>query len=106
MPDFSQARNTLTKRILEGAGRASFSERRAAFDNSGLAEPVSTLIDKVARHAWRIADEDIAAAKASGLSEDQVFEIVVCAAVGQANRQYESALAALNAASDVAPGKE
>jgi alkylhydroperoxidase/carboxymuconolactone decarboxylase family protein YurZ len=33
--------------------------------------------------------------KESGLSEDEVFELVVCAAVGQAARQYESALAAL-----------
>ena len=42
-----------------------------------------------------ITDDDITAAKVSGLSESQVFEIVVCAAVGQASRQYETALAAL-----------
>jgi hypothetical protein len=40
---------------------------------------------------------DIAAARASGLSEDQIFETVVCAAVGQATRQYDTALAALKA---------
>jgi hypothetical protein len=89
MSDIQQARAALTKRILEGAGNASSSERRAAFNNSGLAEPVSTLVDKVARHAYRVTDEDIhavrmSAAKASGLSEDQIFEIVVCAAIGQA----------------------
>ncbi|PTR45619.1 hypothetical protein C8K38_101348 [Rhodococcus sp. OK611] len=54
-----------------------------------------TLIEKVADHAYRVTDEDIAAVRAAGLSEDQVFEIVVCAAVGQASRQYNSALAAL-----------
>jgi hypothetical protein len=32
------------------------------------------------------------------LSEDQIFEIVVCAAVGQAARQHDTALAALEAA--------
>ena len=36
--------------------------------------------------------------KESGLTEDQIFELVVCAAVGQATRQYESALEALAAA--------
>jgi hypothetical protein len=36
--------------------------------------------------------------KASGLSEDQVFELVVCAAVGQSARQYETALEALDQA--------
>jgi alkylhydroperoxidase family enzyme len=53
------------------------------------------LIDKVARHAYKVTDEDIAAARASGFSEDQIFEIVVCAAIGQATRQYDAALAAL-----------
>jgi hypothetical protein len=57
----------------------------------------SSLVDKVVRHAYRVTDEDITAARVSGLSEDQVFEIVVCAAIGQATRQYDTALAALEA---------
>jgi alkylhydroperoxidase family enzyme len=102
MSDIRQARTALTRRILEGGGKASLSERRAAFANSGVAGPLRSLIDKVAMHSDRVTDEDIAAAKESGLSEDQVFEIVVCAAIGQATRQYETALAALEAAT----GKE
>ena len=98
MADIRKARKALVRRILEGAGKASISERRAAFNNSGRAEPVDALVDKVARHAYRVTDEDITAAKVSGLSEDQVFEIVVCAAIGQATRQYDTALAALEAA--------
>jgi alkylhydroperoxidase family enzyme len=57
-----------------------------------------TLISKVAKHAYTVTDEDIAAARASGLSEDQIFEMVVSAAIGQATRQYNTALAALDAA--------
>jgi alkylhydroperoxidase family enzyme len=98
MSDITKARLALTNRILEGAGKASASERRAAFNNSDLTEPVSTLVDKVARNADRVTGEDIAAVRASGLSEDQVFEIMVCAAVGQATRQYDTALVALDAA--------
>ena len=98
MSDIRQARIALTSRILEGDGKASLSERRAAFNNSGLGEPIGALVDKVARHAYRVTDEDIAAARVSGLSEDQVFEIVVCAAIGQATRQYDTASAALDAA--------
>ena len=103
MSDIRQARTALARRILEGDGKASPSERRAAFNNRGLGEPLGALVDKVARHAYRVTDEDIAAARASGLSEDQLFELVVCAAIGQASRQYDSALAALDAA---ATGKE
>lgn len=102
MSDIRHARNKLVRRILEGVGKASPSERRAAFNNNGLTEPLGTLVDKIAEHANRISDEDIAAARVSGLSEDQVFEIVVCAAIGQATRQYDTALAAL----EIATGKE
>jgi len=102
MSDIRQAQRALLSRILEGDGTASPSERRAAFNNSGVPEPLGTLVDKVAKHAYRVTDEDIAAVKVSGLSEDQVFEIVVCAAVGQATRQYETALASLKDAT----GKE
>jgi hypothetical protein len=89
------AHRALVARILEGDGRAPRDQRRAAFDNSGLDEPLHTLIDKVAEQPPRITDQDIAAVKASGLAEDEIFELVVCAAVGQATRQYETALGAL-----------
>ena len=98
MSDIGDARKALVKRVLEGPGEASTSARRAAFDNSGLGAPLGALVDKVARHAYRVSDEEITTAKVSGLSEDQVFEIVVCAAVGQATRRYDTALAALEAA--------
>jgi alkylhydroperoxidase family enzyme len=98
MSDIREARKALLSRILEGEGKSSPSERRAAFNDSALTGTVGALVDKVAKHAHRVTDEDIAAARASGLDEDQVFEIVVCAAVGQATRQYDAALAALEAA--------
>lgn len=95
MSDIREARNALLKRILEGAGEASSSDRQAAFTLNGLGGPLRPLIDKVAKRAFAVTVEDIGAAKASGLSEDQVFEIVVSAAIGQANRQYEAALEVL-----------
>ena len=98
MSDIRQARLALVARILEGGGHASRNQGSAAFNNAGLAEPVNTLVGKVANSSYKVADEDIAAAKAAGLSEDQIFELVVCAAIGQATRQYDTALAALMAA--------
>jgi hypothetical protein len=98
MSDIRDVRKALATRILEGGGRAPKPLRRAAFDNAGLSEPLLTLVDMVAKRAHAIADDDVAAARASGLSEDQIFEVLVCAAVGQATRQYDAALAALDAA--------
>jgi alkylhydroperoxidase family enzyme len=98
MSNITQARKALVTRILEGDGKASRAQRHAAFDNAGLPKPLNVLIDKVTRHAYKVTDEDIAAARGFGLSEDQIFEMVVCAAIGQASRQYDTALGALKAA--------
>jgi alkylhydroperoxidase family enzyme len=100
------AHRTLVTRVLEGDGKASRVQRRAAFENAGLAEPLRTLIDKVARRPARVTDEDVAAVLASGESEDQLFELVVCAAIGQATRQYETALDALAQAMTGEKGSE
>jgi hypothetical protein len=98
MADITETRKALVARILEGKGTAPPAQRRAAFENAGLAEPVGTLIDKVTRYAYKVTDADIAAARTSGLGEDEIFELVVCAAIGQARRQYDTARAALEAA--------
>jgi hypothetical protein len=85
----------LVDRVLTGDGRASAEQRARAFGNDGLAPPLDALIDKVANRPAQVTDADFAAAKASGFSEDQLFELVICAAVGQSTRLYEAGLAAL-----------
>lgn len=98
MADITAAREALVARILGDDSRAARGQRKAAFDNAGLEEPLRTLVDKVARRANTVTDGDISAARAAGFSEDQIFEIVVCGAVGQAVRQHDQALAALDGA--------
>jgi alkylhydroperoxidase family enzyme len=98
LSDITSLHSSLVGRVLEGEGRASPEIRRAAFDDEGLAEPVGTFVDKVAHRARMVTDADIDTLRKAGLSEDQIYEIVVCAAIGQATRQYRSALAALSAA--------
>ncbi len=60
MPDIRQAHEALLARILEGNGRASSAQRRAAFDNAGLTEPLRTLVDKVATQAHLVGDAALA----------------------------------------------
>lgn len=98
MSDFREAQKALVSRILEGDGKASRTLRMAAFKNSGLAEPLDSLVDKVAMNANALSDGDTDSAKRSGLNEDQIFEIMVCAAIGQATRQYDAAIEALETA--------
>jgi hypothetical protein len=89
------AHRALVDRVLSGEGRASAEQRARAFGNEGLSPPLDVLIGKVADRPAEITDEDLAAAKASGCTEDELFELVVCAAVGQSTRLYEAGLAAL-----------
>ena len=93
-----QLRTAMIRRILEGDGKASPDQRHAAFNNAGLPKPLSILIDKVAKDSYKVTYEDIAAVKESGLSEDQIFELIICAACGQATRQYDAGIEALEAA--------
>ena len=93
--DFGKLHKAIVTRILQGEGMASPSQRQAAFDNISLEGALGTLIDKVARYSYKLTDEDVKAVKALGVSEDQIFEMVVCAAVGSATRQYDNALALL-----------
>jgi hypothetical protein len=98
VPDEDKERaayRALVDRVLTGDGRASAEQRARAFRNDGLAPPLDALIDKVANRPAQVTDADFAAAKASGFSEDQLFELVICAAVGQSTRLYEAGLAAL-----------
>jgi alkylhydroperoxidase family enzyme len=89
------AHRALVDRILTGPGQAPAEQRLRAFRNDGLAPPLDALVGKVATSPKPVTDADFAAAKASGCTEDQLFELVICAAVGQSARLYEAGLAAL-----------
>jgi hypothetical protein len=85
----------LVRRILSGDAKTPPDYRLRAFDNADLAEPLSKLVTEVDTGAGHVTDDDINAAKAAGYSEDQIFELVICAAVGAAKRQYDAGLSAL-----------
>jgi hypothetical protein len=89
------AYRALQDRILNGEGRSSPEQRARAFGNAGLAPPLDGLLGKVATRPTQVTDADFTAARAAGFSEDELFELVICAAVGQSARLYDTGLAAL-----------
>ncbi|HEY8471137.1 MAG TPA: hypothetical protein VIL37_00680 [Natronosporangium sp.] len=98
MPEEDQKRamhQALVDRILTGPGEASTELRARAFAGAGLAPPLGTLIDQVVRRPAQVSEADLAAVTAAGVTEDQLFELVICAAVGHASRLYDAGLAAL-----------
>ena len=98
MPDEDKKRaahRALVDRVLNGTGRASADQRARAFRNEGLSPPLDALIGKVAERPTQVTDADFAAARAAGCTEDEIFELVICAAVGRSARLYDAGLAAL-----------
>ena len=96
--NFKQLHKALVSRLLEGEGKASHSQRKAAFNNTVSSEPLKKLIDKISFSSYKIVDSDFDEMKVAEFNEDQIFELVISAAVGQATRQYESAFSALTEA--------
>lgn len=98
MPDADSKRaahQALVDHVQHGAGKAAAEQRAHAFRNADLPPALDTLIGKVATSPTQVTDADFAAVKAAGFSEDEVFELVICAAVGQSARLYDAGLAAL-----------
>ncbi|HEY3807538.1 MAG TPA: hypothetical protein VGL61_33280 [Kofleriaceae bacterium] len=90
------SREEAIKAAVEGTGRSSVEARRAAFANGDdVPEPARALIAKLVRDATTVTDDDMRAVAAS-LGEDATYELVVCAALGQATRQLDAALAMLD----------
>jgi hypothetical protein len=105
MTDITRLHRELVARVLDSDATAPAALRRSAFDDAGADEPMRTLIEKVAHRSYAVSDEDVAAVRAAGFSEDQIFEIMVCAAVGQADRQYKNGIAALATATGFPGGR-
>ncbi len=96
MPDEDRKRamyQALVDNILHAAAKTSPQQRAQAFHNANLPPDVRTLIDKVVTRPTEITDADFAAA--SSHTEDQLFELVISAAVGRSARLYDAGLAAL-----------
>jgi hypothetical protein len=98
MAEFDEVRHRVIARAVHGQGVSTSSARRAAFDGEVVDPGVAALLEKVCERAWEITDEDVKAALDAGAREDEVFELVVCAALGQAQRQLDAARHALDRA--------
>ena len=83
--------------VLKGPAQSDASLRKAAANNEKLPVDLQRLVTKIHNHAYRVTDEDVAAAKVK-YGEDRMFEIIVCAAMGASKRRLDAGLAALEQA--------
>jgi alkylhydroperoxidase family enzyme len=87
-----------THAVLDSRGTTSNAVRWAAFHRrlDELPAELRTYVDTVARHAYRVTDEDIEALKRAGHSEDAIFEVTAAAALGAAILRLERGLIVLH----------
>ena len=82
--------------VLDGEAATDPALRRAVA--AGEAPPeLAALVRKIGDQAYTVADEDLGQLR-SRYSEDEIFELVVAAAVGAAGRRLAAAMAALEGA--------
>jgi len=60
-----------------------------------LPQVLGTYVDKVARHAFKVTDADIEALRDAGYSEDAIFELTLCAALGAGIARLDRAITAM-----------
>jgi hypothetical protein len=86
----------LADSVLAGPGTLESSIRGAAAEGTDVPEALRGYLDKVARHAFKVTDEDVEALRGAGYSEDQIFEATVSCALGAGLRRLEAGLGAID----------
>jgi alkylhydroperoxidase family enzyme len=86
----------LVEAVLAGPGTLDPSIRRAAAEGTDVPEALRGYLDKVARHAYKVTDEDVDALRVAGYSEDQIFEATVSCALGACMCRLEAGLSVIN----------
>jgi hypothetical protein len=90
-------RGRVLQRVLGGRGDTDPALREASAEGSGLPADLQPLVDKIHHHAYKVTDDDIGRLKAK-YSDDQLFEIIVSAALGASDQRLRAGLEALEQA--------
>lgn len=108
IPDsrFSREIRAVNDSVLEGPGETDPALRAAAAARAAdlgmgrepateVPDDLAPYLDKVAKWAYKVVDEDIEDLKAAGYSEDEIFELTVAVSVGSALARLEGGMRAL-----------
>ena len=69
---------------------------RANVASTAAAAPaLEPYLEKVRAHAYKVTDADVEALKAAGLTEDEIFEQTVVAAISEGLRRLDAAKAVI-----------
>jgi alkylhydroperoxidase family enzyme len=90
-------RDRVVESVLRRPGQSDSALRRAAADGIAAPPELQSLIDKIHRHAYKVTDDDVARLREK-YSDDQLFEIIVSAALGASLIRLNAGLQVLDEA--------
>jgi alkylhydroperoxidase family enzyme len=93
----AKLRDEVLNRVLNGPGESERAIRNAVADGKAVPAELHVLVDKIHRHAYKVTDEDIKRLQAK-YGDDQMFEIVVSAALGASRNRLLAGMKALDEA--------
>jgi len=87
--------HALRRAVFESAGSTEPAVRVAAGSGGGLPDPVGSYATVVRDRSYRITDTDLARLTTAGLSDDDIFEVTIAAAVGAALQRLDAGMRAV-----------
>jgi hypothetical protein len=87
--------DAVVRRATEGPGRLGSAVRVETARNGDVPAALRPLVETAHAGAWNVEDVHFEPAWRAGYNEDQLFEVVVCAALGAASKRLQAALRAL-----------
>ena len=97
-PDpYAGMRDRVLDNVLKGPGESDPAIRESVANRTNVPDDLKVLVEKIHRHAYKVTDEDMAAAQAK-YGDDRMFEIVVSAALGASQERLVAGLKALEEA--------
>jgi len=90
--------DALTRRVTRGPGVVPPAQRQAAVAGEKAEGALGAYLERVRTAAAEVTDEEVAALRAAGTSDDELFELTVAAALGAARARLDAGLAAIAAA--------
>ena len=95
MDPFEPLRERVLQSVLESAGETDSAVRNAAANGVGLPPDLQRLVEKIHEHAYKVTDDDVARVSAK-YGDDELFEIIVSAALGASRKRLLAGLQALD----------
>jgi hypothetical protein len=92
---YDELLDELRAAALDSPGAVAPELRRAAAAGASLPPELETWVAKVRERAYETTDEEVAALRRGGWSEDAIFEVTVAAAVGAGLERFAAGVRAL-----------